>query len=548
MDSLPQRREVSLIICLFLCMLILAVFWQVQNHDFILLDDYDYIVENPHVNSGLSIENIKWSFTTYHASYWHPLTWMSHMLDSHLYGLNPKGHHFNSVLLHMFSSLLLFIVLHKMTGALWRSAFVAALFSIHPLRIESVAWAAERKDVLGALFWMTILWTYLRYVRRPRMLNYVLIVFSFSLGLMAKPMLVTLPFVLLLLDFWPLCRFGFGKSKAHGSEEGKRRTSPAVLVLEKLPLFALAAASSIATLFAVHGFGGINPEAIPFDSRAVNTLVSYLEYIRKLVWPSGLAILYPFPTDLPFWQAGISLVVLTAISILVVAYARRYPYLVVGWLWFLGTLVPVIGLFHVGPQALADRFTYVPHVGLLLALTWGAAELASAWRCRKTILSTASGLIILLFSWETTHHLGYWRDSITLFSRAVQITETNFMARHLLGTALASQGRLAEAAIHFSESVKIKPVYVPALFNLASTLSAQGKLEEAAAIYSRALQVAPYDAASHNNLGNVLVKLGKTEEGVLHYQEALRIKPDLTEARINLDLTLRRLSHHLGTD
>jgi hypothetical protein len=438
--------------------------------------------------------------------------------------------------------MLLFIVLHKTTGAPWRSAFVAAMFSIHPLRIESVAWATERKDVLGAFFWMATLWTYIGYVRRPGLLKYALIIFSFSLGLMAKPMLVTLPFVLLLMDFWPLGRVGIREYPTIEPESGKRKASPAWLVIEKLPLFALAAASSIVTYWVVRIRGGINAEAIPFPWRLANGVVSYLEYMGKLVWPSELAILYPHPSDsLPLLQAAASFAVLAAISILVLVHAKRYPYLIVGWLWFLGTLVPIIGFIQVGAQSMADRFTYVPHVGLVIALTWITSEFTSSWRRRKAVLSIVSGLIIFLFSTSTAYQLGYWKDSIALFSRAVQVTSNNSLAHLFLGVALASEGRLDQATIHFSESIKIKP-RLSALSNMARTLVRQGKLEEAAAMYSRALQVAPYDATIHNNLANVLVELGKVKQGVLHYKEALLIQPELAEASHNLERALRKLA------
>jgi hypothetical protein len=397
----------SLCIYLTLALATLAVFWQVLGHDFVNYDDPDYVYRNPNVQSGITLSSIKWAFTTGHAANWHPLTWLSHMLDWQLFGDNPGWHHLTNLFLHIANTLLLFAVLKRMTNALWRSAFVAAAFALHPLHVESVAWVAERKDVLSTLFWMLTIAAYLRYLERPGTGRYLLTLLIFALGLMAKPMLVTLPFVLLLLDYWPLGRFQFGQIvKSVGQQSRKSLNAfshwklSRHLLLEKVPLFALSAISSIVTFLVQRTAGAVTSvETLPLKLRIANTFVSYLTYIQKMVWPSRLAMFYPYPdkTDL-IWQTVVFALLLLIISLGVIWLMRRRRYLLTGWLWYLGTLVPVIGLVQVGDQALADRYTYVPLTGLFIIIAWGVPDLIAKWRFRKHAL--AASAIAVLLAWS----------------------------------------------------------------------------------------------------------------------------------------------------
>ncbi|MEW6668810.1 MAG: tetratricopeptide repeat protein [Thermodesulfobacteriota bacterium] len=528
--------HIPVLVSLSLAVVTLTVFWQVQGFEFLIWDDYAYIVDNPHVRSGLSMENVLWAFTTAHASYWHPLAWLSHMLDCELYGLNPLGHHFNTLLIHLASTLILFHVLRKMTGALWQSAFVAAIFVIHPLRIESVAWVTERKDVLSVFFWMTTLWAYLRFTERKDASSYILTVLSFTLGLMAKPTLVTLPFILLLLDYWPLGRSRFGLHGAiHPPHSAGGIQSPALIFLEKTPLFLLAAGSSLVTFLAVNTAGGINAEAVPLGLRLQNAAISYVKYMGKMFWPADLAFLYPHSLEPPsLWLVAGAVLFLGCLSVLVFVHAVRHPYLLVGWLWYLGTLIPVIGLVQVGTQTMADRFTYVPQVGITIATAWGVSDLLSRGSGRNLFLAVISGLILCFLALSTHSQLRYWKDSISLFSHALQVTDRNFMAHHLLGLALSREGRTPEAMSHFSEALKINPIYVPSLYNLAFAKATEGKLTEAVETYSAALRINPKDVTIHNNLGNVLARMGQRDEAVRHFMEALKIDPRYAPAHNNL--------------
>jgi len=536
-----RNNHSALIVSLFLTLITLAIFWNVQNHEFVNFDDLKYITENPHVRYGLTSEAVTWAFTATHVSNWHPLTWLSHMLDCHLYGLNPKGHHFNNLLFHIANTLLLFLILNRMTGALWRSSFVAALFALHPLHVESVAWIAERKDVLSTFFWMLTMWAYVRYVERPGLNSYLLSLLFFAMGLMAKPMLVTLPFVLLLLDYWPLGRIQFGKSG-----DGKERWLALHLVREKLPFFFLAAISSVVT-FSVQQTSGSVVSFIPLKARIANALLSYVGYITKMIWPHHLAVFYPhLVNDLPLWQAVGSGLLLIIISILVIRVVRLHAYLTVGWLWYLGTLVPVIGLVQVGTQAMADRYTYVPLIGLFIIIAWGLSCLVARWRYHKIVLAISAVLILSSLSVCTLVQLQYWKNGITLFERALEVTSNNFVAHNNLGNALGRQRRFGEAVQHFLEALRIRPGYAHALNNLAATLAHQGKFEEAIVHYTEALRIRPEFEEAHINLGIALTHQGRFEDAIKHYQEALRIKPDYPEAHFYLALAFSSMGDNVS--
>jgi len=525
-----------------------ATFEQVRTCAFINFDDHVYITENQHVQSGLTLKGVTWAFTTTHAANWHPLTWISHMLDCQLYGLNPSGHHLTNLVFHIASALLLFLVLERMTGSLWRSGFVAALFALHPLHVESVAWVAERKDVLSTFFWMLTMWTYIRYVEGPKLNRYLLVLLFFTLGLLSKPMLVTLPFVLLLLDYWPLRRFQFAQSSGISKFPTPKPINPSNqssmilrLVREKAPFFILCAISSILTIFAQQKGGAvISLENYPIENRIANALVSYVGYIEKMIWPRHLAIFYPHQEMLPIWKIVGSGLLLVCVSVLVIRAVRKHPYLVVGWFWYLGTLIPMIGLVQVGEQAMADRYTYVPLIGLFIMMAWGVPDILAGWRFRKVVLSISTGLLLSLLMIVTNLQVKHWQNDITLFEHTLAATSNNFTIHYNLGLVLDRQGKTQEAIAHYAEALRIKPDFVRAHNNLGLVLVGQGKTQEAIAHYAEALRIKPDYAQAHNNLGLVLVGQGKTQEAIAHYAEALRIKPDYAEAYNNLGIVLAR--------
>ena len=535
-----QRK--SLTICLLLIATTLLVFWQVQNYDFVNIDDPHYVSDNPFVKRGLTRASFIWAFTTTRVANWHPLTWLSHMLDYQLYGMNPGGHHLTSVLLHLANAVLLFLVLNRMTGTLWRSGFVAALFAIHPLHVESVAWISERKDVLSTFFWILTMWMYLRYTERPNFFRYMLALFSFALGLMAKPMLVTLPCVMLLLDYWPLRRFRPGETTAITSAAKEQGTPFFYLLLEKIPFFALSTASSIVTFLVQKSGGAVTVDIYPLKIRLANALLSYVTYMGKMIWPGGLVVYYLHPgKSLPGWHAVVAGLVLACLSIAFLRAARRHPYLAVGWLWYLGTLVPVIGLVQVGMQAMADRYTYVPLIGLFIICVWGVYDLVKGWRHGKVLLALSAGVLFLALTTCTWLQVRHWKNSATLFQHALTINAENYVAHNNLGAALIQQGKIEEGISHYTKALEINPNYWLAYSNFGGYLVGQGKVEEAMHHCSEAVRLNPNSPEAHSNLGLALALQGKFEEAAAHYSEALRLRPEYAHAHRNLGLALERL-------
>jgi Tfp pilus assembly protein PilF len=537
-------------ICLFLLLATLVVFSPVYHHSFLHLDDDLYITNNPNVQQGLSGESIKWAFTSTHAGLWIPLTWLSLMLDFELFGLKAGGYHLNNLFFHLANTILLFFLFKRMTGGLWRSAFVAALFALHPLRVESVAWVVERKDVLSTFFFLLSIHSYVRYTEHNRIsFAYVLALFLFSLSLMAKPMLVTLPCLLLLLDYWPLGRFDFIKSDPHAYQEAvAAQSSPktpiiARLLIEKIPFFPLSLICSIATLLAQRSFGALSSlQALPLRARLANALVSYLEYIRKMFWPHDLAVLYPYPLEtLPQWKVAGAGLLLGGVTIFALWSARRgYRYLLAGWLWYLVGLLPVIGLIQAGPQAMADRFTYVPLIGLFLMISWSVPDLIGNWRPRRVILSISAGLVLALLMVTTHFQLKHWRDSISLFEHTLRVTDNNGVMHNNLGVVFIEQGRFAEAIPHFTKALQIRPKDVKAHINLAVSLAHLGELQKAKEHYLLVLELEPHHAGAHNNLGNVLLIQGRVDEAAVEFSKALDIDGDYAEAHNNLGVILAR--------
>ena len=530
----PRNRGRSWAVCLFLALAVWAVFGQTLHHDFVNYDDRFYIYENPAITRGLSLNGVVWAFTHVGDHEWFPLTWISRMLDLQLYGLKAGGHHLTNVLLHAATAILLFLVLRKMTRALWPAAFVAAVFAIHPLRVESVAWVTERKDVLSGLFFMLTLWAYVRYGQESRVWSlksrvwYGLALAFFALGLLAKTMLVTLPFVLLLLDYWPL-------SRPQLKIQDSRPKTILPLLLEKVPFLALAIAGCVATILTQpNTVGFVHGLSVPW--RIGNALMAYADYLWHMVYPVGLAVGYPpAPMQLPVWRVGVSLLVLALISVGVVAGRRKHPYLLVGWLWYLGMLVPVIDIMQAGINARADRFTYLPQIGLYVLVAWGAADFCRGWRHRRAGLGGAAVVILAALLAAAHVQTGYWKDSLSLWTRAIACTPGNQIAHNNLGILLAGQGKLDEAIQHFERAIQIKPDYAKACFNLGNALARQGKLPEAIQHFERALQLNPGYVQAHCSLASALTSQGRLNEAVQHLQQALSLaqaqnNPALAEA------------------
>lgn len=541
--SKSQYFNRVIVVCLLLLAVTLATYVQVSKHDFVSLDDDIYVTENYHVRAGLTSAGIIWAFSFTDSPYWHPLTWLSHMLDCQLYGVSPSLHHLTNVVLHLANSLLLFLVLYQMTGALWRSCFVAALFALHPLNVESVAWVTERKNLLSTFFWLLTMVFYVRYSRKPGLARYLLVVSVFALGLMAKPMLVTLPFVLLLLDYWPLGRFPVQQldsdtrtETANATIPASQRTTYVSLVLEKVPLLILSVLSASLTSLSVQRSGIlISTTLVPMKLRIANGIVSYARYIGKLIWPQELAVFYPYPSMVPLWQSVGAALLLAGISFLVIRAWRKLPYLCIGWLWYLGTLIPTIGLVQAGQwPAMADRFTYVPAIGLFVMLAWSIPHLLTKWRYRRIGLVLAAGAVLAastILTWTQLHH---WKNSVTLFQQALKVTANNYLAYNNLGNVLEREGKVKQAIDHYVKALQFNPNFPSAHYNLGHALARQGKMDEAIAHYVKALQINPNFLKAHNNLGNALARQGKIDEAIAHYSKALQCNPDFAGAHNNL--------------
>jgi Flp pilus assembly protein TadD len=555
-----ELRQKRLLLCLLLGLLSLLAYWPVAHCEFVGIDDPAYITENPKVQAGLTLDGVAWALRTGHAGNWHPVAWLSHMLDAQLYGLQPAGHHLTSLCFHLANTLLLFLLFNRMTGALWRSALVAGLFALHPLHVESVAWVSERKDVLSAFFGFLSLLAYVRYAAVPSQgigdmrqemgdrgldagagftqhatrntqyasLFYLLSLSCFALGLLSKPMLVTLPFVLLLLDYWPLRRLSFPSLQLS--------TTPLLrLVIEKLPFFLLSALSSAITYTVQHAGGAVMTTAeLSLPGRIANVLVAYLSYLEKLIWPAGLAFFYPRPDQWPAWRVAGAVVVLVAISLLALRWVSGRRYLAVGWLWFLGTLVPVIGLVQVGEQAIADRYTYLPYIGLFVMAAWGAEELVRRSSALKTLIVSAAVAALAALLLVTLHQVPYWRTSEVLFRRALAVTQDNPTAQCLLGRALFKAGKLEEAEGHLLEALRLEPQDADLQLDCATVMAREGKFAEAVARFSEILRQRPGNADAHFALASIFAQQGDTGRAIDQYREGLKSRPDDPDALNNL--------------
>ncbi|MFA5252699.1 MAG: tetratricopeptide repeat protein, partial [Phycisphaerae bacterium] len=493
-----RNKLYAVLICAGLVLTTVIAYEQVRHNDFVGLDDVAYVVDNPHVKDGITHEAVVCAFTTPYSGNWHSLTWLSHMLDCQLFGLNPAGHHITSLVFHISNTLLLFWVFKRMTGAIWQSAFVVAAFALHPLHVESVAWVAERKDVLSGFFWMLTMIAYVRYAEQPGIKRYLLVVLAFCLGLLSKPMLVTLPFVLLLLDWWPLDRLQLRRQttnwrtspESKPAKPGYQKASLRGLIREKIPLFVLAGVSTVITFYVQQNAGAMAmelSEKLPLNFRVSNALISYISYIGKMIYPSHLAVFYPL-NMIPPWQPAICFVMLATISAFIIVSHRRY--LMAGWLWYLGTLVPVIGLVQVGSQAMADRYTYLPSIGIFIMAAWGAAEVRSKWHFRRLWLGISAGLVLAILLICTQIQLRYWRDNFALYKRAAEVTEKNFRMHTLYGRTLLPQtGKIDEAITQFKEALRINPLYSEAKRWLGKAYAAQENFDEAIWYFNAALTI-----------------------------------------------------------
>lgn len=538
MTAAGLRGETSVLRTAFISLLImaatLAVFWQAGGHGFVDYDDGRYITENPSVARGLTSEGIMWAFTAAHAGNWHPVTWVSHMSDVTLYGMNPRGHHLTNVVFHGVNAVLLFLLLNRLTGACWRSSFVAALFALHPLHVESAAWVAERKDVLSTMFWLLTLAAYVRYTEKPVRWRYFLALGVFVLGLMSKPMLVTLPFTLLLLDFWPLGRFKYTSAGSDGPWNALRP-----LVVEKLPFIAFSVISAMVTVYSQYEGGAVSSlETLPLFSRIINALAAYVVYIGKMLWPLYLAVIYPLPAADSMMKGASAGLILAGLTFAIIRMARKYPFLLMGWLWYLVTLVPVIGLVQVGIQSMADRYTYVPLIGLFIMISWGAPIISGQGRHGRLALSAAAVFAVLACAAVTWQQLGYWQNSVTLFRHAMEAVPDNHIAHVRLGYALARSGRPDEAIVQYKEALRIRPRDKEAHFNLGFVLMEQGKIPEAVYQYGEVLKADPAHEGAHINLGNILAERGRSGEALYHYSEALRTNPGNAETHFSMGLLL----------
>jgi protein O-mannosyl-transferase len=532
----------EILICLLLAAAIFIVYWQVIDFDF-AFDDFLYVTDNHTIIRGITFTGIRWAFSTFYAANWHPLTWISHMLDVQLFGMNPGMHHLSNVIFHILNTFLLFFVLQKMTGALWRSAAVATLFALHPLHVESVAWISERKDVLSTFFWLLTMVGYYWYVQNRSFKRYLLVVFIFILGLLSKPMLVTLPFALLLLDFWPLNQLGGDvQIECIGSNQSRDKVGFSsrwrqlqLLIREKTPLIILAIISSGVTYYAQKNGGTVTSlEHLHFSTRLTNSVISYTGYLGKMLLPIHLAVLYPYPDSVHLIEIIISLLIILFITFTTLLFAKQLPYLLVGWFWYLGTLIPVIGIVQVGLQSMADRYTYIPLVGIFIMIVWGLADLLAHWQYRQLATGMFTPPLLIFLMWTSWVQVSYWKNSETLFTHTLELTKNNYLAHNNLGIALFHLGDVQAAIGQYQDSLKINPHYEPAHFNLGRALAEERRLDEALDQFMECIKTNPQDGAIYNSLGNIMLVKGNVDKAIKYYTKALQIDSHQERAYYNL--------------
>jgi tetratricopeptide (TPR) repeat protein len=555
----------QLIISCLLAVVTFIAFYQITQSEFINYDDGEYVTENKHIRGGLTVEGMVWAFTAGHSGNWHPLTWISHMVDVQIFGLHPGWHHLINLLFHLANTLLLFFILCRMTRALWQSAFVAALFALHPLHVESVAWVAERKDVLSTFFWMLTMGTYVFYVARPGLIRYLVVILFFTLGLMAKPMLVTLPFILLLLDYWPLQRPLQKEPSRKVLPLPKKEKSKGVptalggpvqpagsqwslvypLLVEKIPFFILAIFSSIITYLVQSQGGAVSSlQTLPLGARIANAFIAYIAYIAKMIWPMNLAVLYPHPGSRPFWQVLGAAIALILLTVLVFRRAKKHPFGVVGWLWYLISLVPVIGIIQVGSHSMADRYTYVPLIGLFVIVAWGITELTRSWPYRTQTLITLSVLSLFCLTFLTWRQVGYWRNNITLYDHTLEVTDRNSIIYSNRGLAYSnSLGRNAEAIIDFNKAIEISPSLTKTYNNRGLSYDHLGNFQQAMRDFDKAIELDPGFAAVYNNRGITYRHLSNFQQAIGDFDKAIELDPGYAAAYNNRGIAYGNLGN-----
>ncbi|MCE5250640.1 tetratricopeptide repeat protein [bacterium] len=570
------RNTKKMIVSIVLVMLTMCVYLQVRGHEFLQLDDDTYIYENHHVQRGLSLEGLKWAFSFNEIAYWHPLTWLSLMLDAQFFGKNPAGYHLENMIIHILNALLVFFVFERMTKSLWSSAFIAALFALHPINIESVAWATERKSVLSTLFWMATMFVYVLYTERPSVKRYLPVLLFLIMGLLSKPVLATLPAVLCLVDFWPLERFASLGVKQRRKNKPSRGNAHGygnrLLFYEKIPLFLLSASAVFISFLSSRAFPSFT-RSIPLAQKISTSLIGYALYIKKFLWPDSFAVYYPYPSSVSPLHIAVSVALLAVITVFVIRYVRSAPYLITGWLWYLITLFPVIGIVQAGLWPLiADRFAYVPFIGLFVMASWGLPQVFRAWSIKREILVVMAAASILACAVIARINVRYWKDSVTLYRHALAVTDNNAeiqwrlglvflqldkydeayaacgqslkmypyipQAYNIMGLSLVKRNRYDEAIAHYKKALQMKADYVEVYDNLGSALADRNMPDEAIRQYNEALRIDPDFAKAHNNLGSVLAELGRTDEAIGHYKKALAINPDYAEAHNNLGVEL----------
>ena len=540
MNNSFKGIRLELLAAFILLLLALTAYRGLPSCGFVNFDDDLYVTDNLHVKTGISLPNIKWAFVTSHSFNWHPVTWLSHMIDVDLYGMDAGRHHMTNLLFHIINSFLLLFWFSKHTRKFWSSCFVASLFLLHPLHVESVAWISERKDVLSTFFWLLTMWCYTGYLSSPGKIRYAVMLLFFILGLMSKPMLVTLPFFLLLLDYWPLGRIKYGEVINNLPVNGKNRVFLA-LILEKIPLFILSLIACLVTFKIQKITGAVaNLSDFSMDLRFANAIIAYCQYIIKTLWPFHLSVFYPYPTEYEGGTVFVAALFLFSVTLMAIVYARRIPWLFVGWFWYLGTLIPVIGLIQVGNQSMADRYTYMPIIGLFIILAWGCAGFSSIRAFfQKFFILIGCGFIVFCLV-RTNKQVTYWKDSISLFNHAIYVTSGNALAYNNLGMALAEEGKPEEAILNFRNAIQIDHKYALAYSNLGVALTGQGHLKEARKYLKTALILNPEYADAENNLGIVLKKSDEIFEAIKHFKNALVFDPSHAHAHFNLGTLLLR--------
>ncbi|MBN1405797.1 MAG: tetratricopeptide repeat protein [Candidatus Omnitrophica bacterium] len=512
---------------LFILLLVIGFsYLPLLRSDFVDFDDYNYIVNNPHVNSGMSKINLVWAFTSFHAANWHPLTWLSHMLDVEIFGLNPAGHHLINLLLHLCNVIVLFMILNYLTGSFWKSLVVAAIFGLHPINVETVAWISQRKSVLSSLFFLLSVWAYAAYVKKPHPARYGVLLVFFVFGLMAKPIIISLPFVLLLIDFWPLNRI----SLANRDPKVVWR-----LIIEKVPLLLFSIISCFITFFAqMRGGAVVSLRTFPLYTRFANSITSYLMYMLRIVVPRHLCAYYPYPDKNEYLPALLAFLGLTIVTVILIRKREEHPWLITGWLWFLGILIPVAGIVQIGGQATADRYTYMPMIGLLISATWEADYNIQKLHLNKTIPVFSVSMLIMLFSFLSRRQSGYWHDGKTLFEHTLSVTKDNYYTHSLLGNALFREGKLEGALKHYSKALEIEPRFEPAYYNKGLVLYYLNRRDEALSMLKQATIKTPDNADIYHVLGWIYREMGRDSLAIKYFQKSISYNPKLYESHCDL--------------